>query len=170
MINVLFVCLGNICRSPMADGVFQHLVKEAGLSDAIHVDSAGTGGWHIGEMAHRGTRQVLKKNNIPYDGRARQFGRTDFDRFEYILTMDHSNFNNVIRMIPESGASHHQDYAILEDGTEISMFLRYAAEAGHTSEIEVPDPYYDNKFDYVYDLVSIGAADLLSYIREKHAL
>lgn len=170
MINVLFVCLGNICRSPMADGVFAHLVKEAGLAGQIKVDSAGTGGWHVGEPAHRGTRKVLAKHNIPYDGRARQFTKTDFDRFDYILTMDHSNFNDVMRMAPSDDATQGNDYAILSDGTEVSMFLRYGIEAGSVTTREVPDPYYDNKFDLVYDLVSTGAAELLRYIREKHAL
>src|SRR5689334_2678843 len=83
VIRVLFVCMGNICRSPMAEAVFQHMVNEAGLSSKFSLDSAGTGGWHAGETAHRGTLNVLKDHNIPYDGRARQFIRADLDKFDY---------------------------------------------------------------------------------------
>lgn len=157
MVGVLFVCLGNICRSPMADAVFQDMVKKAGLSDQIRVDSAGTGGWHTGEQAHRGTRKVLRDNQIPYDGRARQLSRLDFDDFDYLLAMDRSNLNNIRRMMDDTDA-------------EIRLFLSYANQAGLTDVEEVPDPYYDNRFEYVYDLVQKGCQALLDHIREQHNL
>lgn len=158
MIKVLFVCLGNICRSPMADGVLQHLVNEAGLGDKIMVDSAGTASYHVGEKAHKGTRDVLKKNNVPYDGRARQFAQRDLSDFDYVLAMDSSNLRNI------------RNYVGDDSPAEVRLFLSYANDAGKTDVQEVPDPYYDGRFDYVYDLVTIGSLALLSHIREEHDL
>lgn len=155
MVNVLFVCLGNICRSPMAEGVFQHLVNEAGLSDQIQVDSAGTSGYHVGERAHSGTRNVLKKHNIPYDGRSRQLARNDFDEFDYVLAMDSSNLADIRAMKPD------------DSQTVVRLFLEYAGGVGET---DVPDPYYTGQFDYVYELVEAGARGLLDAIRKEHNL
>ncbi|NDJ79182.1 MAG: low molecular weight phosphotyrosine protein phosphatase [Chloroflexi bacterium] len=154
-VRVLFVCLGNICRSPMAEGVFQHVVQEAGLSDQITVDSAGTGSWHVGEQPHRGTRGVLRKHGIQYEHRARQITRQDFASFDYILTMDNSNLTNVKRMMPDNSDA------------EVRPFLDYAEDAGTK---EVPDPYYDGRFEEVYDLVSQAAEGLLAHIRDEHGL
>src|SRR5258708_39423554 len=95
MIRVLFVCLGNICRSPMAEAVFAHLVEEAGLSDRISADSAGTGHWHLGERPHNGTRRVLEKNSIAYDHRARLLEEEDVNRFDYIIAMDRHNLRDI---------------------------------------------------------------------------
>src|SRR4051812_26586452 len=92
MIRVLFVCLGNICRSPMAEAVFLHKVKAAGLDGEISADSAGTGNWHVGAPPHSGTRRILSAKGIAYEGRARQLSRSDLDSFDYILTMDEQNF------------------------------------------------------------------------------
>lgn len=158
MIKVLFVCLGNICRSPMAEGVFQQKVKEAGLANKIMVDSAGTGSWHVGEQAHQGTRAVLKKHHIPYNGRARQFARRDLTDFDYILAMDSSNLTNIRKIA--GGDS---------DG-EIRLFLSYAKQAGTVDKETVPDPYYDDRFDYVYDLVDKGSDALLQDIKDTHKL
>lgn len=158
MINILFVCLGNICRSPMADAVFQHMVKDAGLSDQICVDSAGIGDWHVGERAHSGTLNILKKHQIPYDGRARQLQRDDFRRFDYILAMDRDNLSDIQRREPP------------DSDAEVSLFLYYANLAGLTDVTEVPDPYYNGKFEVVYDLVTKGCQALLDYIRAQHGI
>ena len=155
MVKVLFVCLGNICRSPMAEGVFQNLVNEAGLSDKIMIDSAGTASYHVGERAHSGTRDVLNRHNIPYDGRSRQLARSDFEEFDYILAMDSSNLSNIMSRKPDNS-----------DAT-IGMFLEYA---DGVNETDVPDPYYTGGFDHVYDLVQAGAQGLLKTIREDHNL
>lgn len=158
MIKVLFVCLGNICRSPMADGVFQHMVKEAGLDNQITVDSAGTGSWHVGEAAHPGTRKVLKANGINYNGRARQFTPADLRDYDYVLAMDSSNLSNIQRVAGSSSKA------------EVRKFLSYANQAGLTRETDVPDPYYTGGFDYVYDLVEKGCSALLDHIRTEHRL
>jgi protein-tyrosine phosphatase len=156
MINVLFVCLGNICRSPMADGVFQHMVSEAGLSNLINVDSAGMGGWHVGEPAHQGTRNVLKQQGIDYTGRARLFTQEDLGKYDYILAMDSSNLSDIGRI---AGRDHE---------AEIRRFLSYANDAGLTNVKDVPDPYYNGRFDDVYELVAIGCRALLDHIRQAH--
>lgn len=155
MIRVLFVCLGNICRSPMAEAVFQHLVNEAGLSDQIVVDSAGTGGWHIGERAHSGTLRELARHNIPYEGRARQLAHADFENFDYILTMDYDNLETVQSRQPK------------DTQPVIKPFLEYA---NGVADKEVPDPYYTGGFDYVYKLIENASHGLLKAIREEHGL
>jgi protein-tyrosine phosphatase len=158
MIRVQFVCLGNICRSPMADAVFQDLVRQAGLEESIQVDSAGTGRWHVGELAHVGTRKVLQKHAIPYDGRARQFIADDAKTFDYIYAMDASNLQDIRRLVGNHGDAH------------IELFLQTAYDQGIVGKLEVPDPYYDNRFDEVYDLVHKGAEAILNTIREQHNL
>lgn len=162
MIRVLFVCLGNICRSPMAEGVFRDVIARAGLQDKISVDSAGTGSWHVGERAHPGTLKVLEKHEIDYNGRARQFARRDLRQFDYVLAMDYSNLANIQRL----NTAEDDD----EEIASITTFLHYANEAGTVHETEVPDPYYNGSFDYVYDLVSKGAEALLDHIRREHDL
>lgn len=157
MINVLFVCSGNICRSPMAEAVFRDIVETAGLADKFHIDSAGTGSWHVGEAAHSGTLSVLKKHGIVHKGRARQVKRSDFDAFDYILAMDSSNLYSLQRTTAESDA-------------EVAMFLSYANDAGTVNVEDVPDPYYNNRFDEVYDLVTKGSDALLAHIRKQHTL
>jgi protein-tyrosine phosphatase len=156
-IRVLMVCAGNICRSPMAEGVFRKMVEDAGLSDKIEVDSAGTGAWHVGEPAHRGTLDVLRRSGIIYEGRSRQITRDDLDDFDYVLAMDRENLSYILRAA--RGAS-----------AEIRLFLSYANEAERVKQTEVPDPYYDNTFDRVYDLIYEGSAALLAHIRQRHDL
>lgn len=156
MIRVLFVCLGNICRSPMAEAVFQQQVNEAGLADQFEVDSAGTGGWHAGEPAHRGTEAALRRNGIVYNGRARQVQPADLARFDYVIAMDAENAADLRRM-DRDGALDARLHQLLE-----------FAPPGYPRD--VPDPYYNDKFDEVYELVDAGAAGLLDYIRSEHGL
>jgi protein-tyrosine phosphatase len=154
-VSVLFVCLGNICRSPMAEAVFQRLVDEAGLHGAIGVDSAGTGDWHIGERAHHATRRVLRKHGIEYDGRSRQITADDFSHFDYILAMDDANLADLRAMLPEDSRA------------VIGRFLDFAPDLPFR---EVPDPYYDGRFEAVYALVVQGAQALLDHIRQEKGL
>ncbi len=154
-VRVLFVCLGNICRSPMAEGVFRHLVEQAGLAEQIEVDSAGTSNWHVGEPAHEGTRYVLEQHGIPYDGRARQVTRQDFYDFDYIVAMDSSNLVELRHMRP------------VDARAKLALFLSFADDVDMR---DVPDPYYSGRFEEVYKLVERGAQALLDYIREHEEL
>jgi low molecular weight protein-tyrosine phosphatase len=156
MIKVLFVCLGNICRSPMAEAIFQQQVKDAGLAEKIMLDSAGTGSWHVGEQAHQGTRDILKRNNISYNGRARRLAARDLSDFDYVLAMDNSNLNNI------------KPYMSDEQDTEVRLFLSYGLDAATVDVSEMPDPYYDNRFEDVYELVQKGSKALLEHIRKTH--
>ncbi|WP_139488310.1 low molecular weight protein-tyrosine-phosphatase [Brevibacillus dissolubilis] len=154
MIHVLFVCLGNICRSPMAEAVFRHQVEQAGLSRQISVDSCGLGGWHAGEPPHQGTRKILTAKGVSHDTlRARQIVQQDFDQFDYIVCMDEENLAGLKRLAPN--AQH------------ISRLMDHAANTG---EANVEDPYYTGRFEYVYDLVEAGCQGLLAKICAEHGL
>jgi|SRR5579884_4299155 len=153
MIRVLFVCLGNICRSPMAEAVFINQVREAGLEGKIEADSAGTGHWHLGERPHAGTRRVLADQGIDFDHRARLVNQRDLETFDYVVVMDEANFQDVRALGPVRG-----------------KLVRLMDYAPHTGVSEVPDPYYTGGFDGVYTLVREATAGLLAAIRQEHGL
>jgi protein-tyrosine phosphatase len=153
MIRVLFVCLGNICRSPIAEAVFAHKVREAGLDHAIAADSAGTGDWHVGQRPHQGARRILADKGVDYEHRARQVLASDLERFDYVITMDDDNLHAVRAM---------------GDGKAlVRPFLSYAPAVGVT---QVPDPYYSGNFEEVYGMAVAAADGLLGAIRKEHAL
>lgn len=154
-VRVLFVCLGNICRSPMAEAVFQHLVDQAGLSDEFEIDSAGTGGWHVGERAHSGTRSILRQHGIQYEGSARRVNERDFTHFDYMLAMDSENLGDLREMMPGNTTA------------TIKRFLEFAPELNTR---DVPDPYYEGNFEEVYTLVNAAAAGLLAHVRQEKGL
>lgn len=154
MIQVLFVCLGNICRSPMAEAVFRELVKKEGLADQIHVDSAGTGDWHIGHSPHKGTQKILKENEVSFEGiTARQVEKEDLTKFDYIIAMDNKNFSDLQRLGSTS--------------SYIGKLSDFVPEGGWT---DVPDPYFTGNFQEVYDLVTEGCAKLLAFIRTQKGI
>ncbi|WP_462409582.1 low molecular weight protein-tyrosine-phosphatase [Neobacillus sp. Marseille-QA0830] len=152
MINVLFVCLGNICRSPMAEALFRDLVKKENLTDKITVDSAATSSWHIGDPPHQGTLKILKQYHISSEGlMGRQLTKQDFDKFDYIVGMDINNVRDIAKM---TGQPNHPKILRLLDLTK--------------DKKDVPDPYYTGNFEETYELVSEGCQALLEKIRKEH--
>ena len=155
MVAVLFVCMGNICRSPTAHGVFEHMVAEAGLSEQIVVDSAGSGAWHIGEPPDQRAVAAAGSRGYRLEGlRARQVHPDDFNRFDYVLAMDRSNERHLLDLAPSACRQ------------RVSLFLEFSQRSG---DREVPDPYYGGEagFDHVLDLVEDGARGLLNHICNK---
>lgn len=156
MVRVLFVCTGNICRSPTAEGVFRHIVAEAGLEDRIVSDSAGTHGYHIGDPPDPRAQKAAARRGVDLsDLRARRVGSGDFLEFDYILAMDDSHLHQLKRMTPPHGSA------------EVRLFLDYTpGKRGG----EVPDPYYGGPGDFetVLDLVEMGSQGLLAHIRKTH--
>ena len=155
-VKVLFVCMGNICRSPTAEGVFTHLVNQAGLADSIHIDSAGTHAYHVGNPPDPRATAAARQRNIDLTSqRARQVRADDFYEFDYILAMDRSNYADLSDLCP-AGEEH-----------RLHLFLEFAPQTGTE---EVPDPYYGGEqgFEHVLNLVEQAAEGLLEDIREKH--
>ena len=158
MVKVLFVCLGNICRSPTAEGVFTALVDREGLTDLVSVDSAGTGDWHVGDQPDRRAQAAAKTRGYDLSmQRARQIKEMDFWDFDYVIAMDSQNHSDLSMMAPTNA----QD--------RIRMFLSFAPKEGIT---DVPDPYYGgaNGFDHVLDLVEAASLGLLQEIRKRHCI
>jgi protein-tyrosine phosphatase len=151
--RVLFVCLGNICRSPMAEAVFREKVRLANLQDRITIDSAGTGDWHIGHPPHEGTRSVLDRYGISYSGmKARQIAKQDGEAFDLIVAMDSRNERDIREILGVEGKS---------------KVIRFLSLMPEQSLIDVPDPYYSGNFDEVYALVEAGCEKLLAYVKEQ---
>ena len=150
--RVLFVCMGNICRSPTAEGVFRHHATEAGLLDSLEIDSAGTHAYHVGEPPDRRSQAAAERRGISLSGiAARKVAADDFERFDLILAMDEDNY----RLLKDQSDPEHHG--------KIRLFLEY----GKSPEREVPDPYYGGTsgFERVLDLVEDASQGLLAVIR-----
>ena len=155
-VSVLFVCLGNICRSPTAEGIFRKLVEREALSHVIDIDSAGTSDWHVNEAPDPRTIRVAKTRGVDLSAlRGRQVTRDDFNKFDYVLAMDNSNLNNLERLQPTQHDAH------------LGLFLDFGQSKGQ----EVPDPYHGGEagFNHVYDLIDEASRGLLQSIKQKFA-
>ncbi len=155
MVRVLFVCMGNICRSPLAQGVFEEVVRREGLKGEISVDSAGTQSYHLGHPPDERAQESAAKRGIDLGSqRARRIGLEDCENFDYVLTMDEENYRAVDALCRRGGA-------------EVRPFLSYAPERVET---EIPDPFYggSEEFEHVMDLVESASEGLLEEIKDKH--
>lgn len=165
-VAVLFVCMGNICRSPTAEGVFRRKVHEAGLEGRVHIDSAGTHGYHVGAPPDRRSQGAAARRGYDLSPlRARQFHADDCHRFDYVLAMDRGNYNRIVQTC--RGGRHAHGFG--RDGhANVRLFLEFAP---HMREREVPDPYAgsDEGFEYVLDLIEAAAEGLLQDVRQRLA-
>jgi protein-tyrosine phosphatase len=152
-IKLLFVCLGNICRSPAAENLMNHLVEAQGLGDRITCDSAGTSGYHIGEPPDRRMTLAARQRGIPMQGAARQFQRSDFEHFDWILAMDEDNYDDILRLDPQGQYRH-----------KVRLMCDFCTRSQARS---VPDPYYGGPegFDKVLDLLTDACEGLLAHLK-----
>ena len=156
-IRVLFVCLGNICRSPLAEGVFQNLVRARGLERHYHVDSAGTGAWHVGEKPDVRSIAVARKNGVDLASRARQVHAPDFSDFDYVIAMDQQNLSDLRALARAHGGE-----------ARIHLLREFDPEPG---DHQVPDPYYGGEegFDEVFTMVHRACSALLDHLEGERA-
>ena len=156
--KLLFVCLGNICRSPSAENIMNHLIEQAGLSDSIVCDSAGTSSYHIGSPPDRRMAAAAKSRGIILKGQARQFQRSDFEKFDLILAMDQDNYRDILFLDPQKK---YQD--------KVKLICEFAS---NHREREVPDPYYGGSegFNRVIDLLLDACEGLLQNVVITHEL
>lgn len=158
-IRVMFVCLGNICRSPLAAVVFRDAVRKAGLEDRIEVHSSGTGDWHVGEPADRRMRRTAERYGLSLEAhRGRQFAREDLAAYDHVFVMDKSNLHDVLFLDADDQYGH-----------RVRLFREFDPEPG---DYQVPDPYYGGErgFDEVYAIVSRTSERLLERLIEEHDL
>jgi protein-tyrosine phosphatase len=158
--SVLFVCLGNICRSPTAEAVMARLVADAGLSEQIELDSAGTGAWHVGSPPDERAMAAAAARGIEMRGTARQVRLEDFERFDLLLAMDAENYRNLRALAPDPAAV-----------AKVRMLREFDPAAINAVGLDVPDPYYggEDGFDHVLDLVEAACAGLLKELRDPTA-
>ena len=156
MTRILFVCMGNICRSPTAEGVMRHLVREAGLEDEIVIDSAGTGGWHAGDPPDRRATAAARARGVTLEGGARQLTVDDFEDFDLLLAMDRDNLAGIRAIAPDEAAA-----------AKAWLLREYDPASAGAPDLDVPDPYYGGPqgFETVLDQVEAACRGLLDAIR-----
>lgn len=150
--RVLFVCSGNICRSPTAEGVFRVLLEDEGLADAVGIDSAGTGAWHVGSAPDERSTRTAAARGIELSGRARQVELSDFEEFDLLVAMDSGHARELRALAPDLTAAE-----------KVRLLREYDPDAVAAGDTDVPDPYYGGPdgFEYVLDVVDRGARGLL---------
>lgn len=158
--KILFVCLGNICRSPAAEGVMRALVDDAGLADRFEIDSAGTGNYHVGDLPDRRMRLAARRRGLDLTHRCRQVTTDDFGRFDLIVAMDENNYRRLREMSPS-----------VEGDAKIVRMADYLSTEWRRSYSYVPDPYYEGAegFELVLDLLADGCANLLNRLSYETA-
>lgn len=158
--RLLFVCLGNICRSPTGEGVMRHLLREHGLEDSVEIDSAGTGDWHVGQPPDARATSAARERGIELEGSARQVTAADFQAFDLILAMDRANLDE-LRALAPTGAARER----------VRLLREYDPLAVAAGELEVPDPYYGGQdhFEEVLDVVTRACEGLLAEVRAEAA-
>jgi protein-tyrosine phosphatase len=156
IVAVSFVCMGNICRSPTAEAVMRHLAREAGLEDRLHIDSAATGPWHVGEPRDRRSRAVGQRRGIPLIGVARQFNVHDFKRFDYVLAMDQDNVQELRHLA-------------LNEAAAAKVHLLRSFDPAAPPGAEVPDPYYGGPdgFEMVFDICLAACQGFLQHLQRE---
>jgi protein-tyrosine phosphatase len=173
-VRILFVCMGNICRSPTAEATMRALVREAGLEQEVEVDSAGTGGWHVGSAPDRRARAAAKARGIVLEGSAREVSLQDFEDFDLLVAMDRFNLD-ALRMLAPSEQARQKvrllrefDPASARSAPDPHTERGALAELDDPADLDVPDPYYggEDGFEEVLDLVHAACAGLLERIRE----
>jgi low molecular weight protein-tyrosine phosphatase len=154
--RVLFVCMGNICRSPTAEGVMRALVREAGLEATVELDSAGTGSWHVGSSPDARAVAAARARGVVLEGSARQVRSEDFDEFDLVLAMDRANMRELRRLARRD-----------EQRAKLRLLREFDEASAGDDDLEVPDPYYGapGGFEEVLDLVQAACAGLLAQIR-----
>jgi protein-tyrosine phosphatase len=154
--RILFVCMGNICRSPTAEGVMRHLVREAGLEDEIVIDSAGTGGWHVGDPPDRRATETAAQRGIVLEGAARQLTVDDFEDFDLLLAADRDNLEGIRAIAPDEEAA-----------AKARLLREFDPASAGAPDLDVPDPYYGGPqgFETVLDQVEAACRGLLDEIR-----
>jgi protein-tyrosine phosphatase len=159
-VQILFVCLGNICRSPTAEGVMRSLVVAEGLEDEIEIDSAGTGAWHVGSEPDARATDTARGRGVALTGTARQVRPADFEEFDLILAMDHSNLREVRQLAPDESSR-----------AKVRLLREFDPASVDSDDLDVPDPYYggDDGFGRVFDLVLAACEGLLVEIRTGRA-
>lgn len=156
--RILFVCMGNICRSPVAEGVFAHLAAQAGRAGEFEIDSAGTGGWHTGEAPDPRSRIVAEKHGVTLDHTARQVAHSDFNNFDLLIVMDHDNRYDLLsffKLTPSQRA-------------KVKLLREWDPQA--RGDLDIPDPYYGGPegFEQMYDVIERSARGLLDSIPKKN--
>jgi protein-tyrosine phosphatase len=154
--RILFVCMGNICRSPTAEGVMRHLVRESGLEDEIVIDSAGTGNWHAGDPPDQRATKAAKARGVTLEGAARQITVDDFEDFDYLLAMDRDNLAGIRAIAPDEEAA-----------AKARLLREFDPASAGAPDLDVPDPYYGGPqgFETVLDQVEAACRGLLDEIR-----